>query len=108
MHSRRFDDKAKNTPQELIVRTIFDAFFEDLSIFQSHIDARLIKLKDIKPYLEYYIMELAGEGRCHASPKFGQQVAEYLNFFWYQRVLTMAKKIYRRFPEVKKPQAKRR
>ena len=30
-----FDQKDKNTQQELIVRTVLDAFFEDLSIFQS-------------------------------------------------------------------------
>jgi hypothetical protein len=96
-----FDQKDKNTQQELIVRTVLDAFFEDLSIFQSHIDARLIKLEDIKPYLEYYIKELVGQGRCHASPKFGKQAAEYLTFFGYQRVITMAKNMGHRFPDVK-------
>lgn len=103
-----FDEKDKNTDQELIVRTVLDAFFEDLSIFQSHIDARLIKLKDVKPYLEYYIMELAGKGRCHNSPKFAKQVAEYLTYFRYERVVTMAKKMGHRLPKVKKPLAKRR
>jgi hypothetical protein len=93
-----FDQKNKNTDQELIVRTVLDAFFEDLSIFQSHIDARLIKLKDIKPYLEYYINELVGQGRCHNSPEFGEQVAKYLTYFGYRRVMTMAKNMGHRFP----------
>jgi hypothetical protein len=103
-----FDQKNKNTQQELIVRTVLDAFFEDLSIFQSHIDARLIKLKDIKPYLEYYILELVGQGRCHNSPEFGKQVAEYLTYFRYGRVITMAKNMGHPFPDVKQPQRKRR
>jgi hypothetical protein len=96
-----FDQKNKNDPQELIVRTVLDAFFEDLSIFQSHIDARLIKLRDIKPYLEYYILELVGQGRCHNSPEFGKQVAEYLTYFRYGRVITMAKNMRHPFPDVK-------
>jgi hypothetical protein len=103
-----FDQKNKNTQQELIIRTVLDAFFEDLSIFQSHIDARLIKLKDIKPYLEYYILELVGQGRCHNSSEFGEQVARYLTYFGYGRVITMAKNMGHRFSDVKQPQAKQR
>jgi hypothetical protein len=103
-----FEQKDKNSPQELIVRTVLDTFFEDLSIFQSHIDARLIKLEDIKPYLEYYINELVGQGRCHNSPEFGEQVAKYLTYFGYRRVMTMAKNMHHQFPDVKQSQAKQR
>jgi hypothetical protein len=70
--------------------------------------ARLIKLKDIKPYLEYYILELVGQGRCHNSSEFGEQVARYLTYFGYGRVITMAKNMGHRFSDVKQPQAKQR
>ena len=75
-----FDQKPHNNPDELTVRIALDAFFEDLNIFQSHIDAGLIKLKDIRPYLEYRMKELVGKGRCHKNEKFGKQVAEYLRY----------------------------
>ena len=47
-----FDQKIKNTPKELVVRIILDGFFDDLNIFQNHADRGLIKLRDIRPYLE--------------------------------------------------------
>lgn len=84
-----FDQKTKNTPQELIVRTVLDAFFEDLNIFQNHVDTGLIKLNDIRPYLEYWIKELVGQGRCHKSVVFGKQVCMYLNYFGYEKVVIL-------------------
>src|SRR5262249_24893934 len=95
-----FDQKTKNTPQELIVRTVLDAFFEDLSIFQNYVDTGLIKLRDISPYLEYWIKELVGQGRCHNSIIFGEQVCRYLNYFGYERVVILAENMGYPFPVV--------
>ena len=50
-----FDQKNKNTYEEIILRDIFDDLFDGISLFQSHIDIGLIKLQDIRPYLD--IME---------------------------------------------------
>ena len=95
-----FDQKTKNTPKELVVRIILDGFFDDLNIFQNHVDTGLIKLRDIRPYLEYWIKELVGQGRSHKSAFFGQQVCRYLNYFGYEKVVTLAKNMGDRFPEV--------
>lgn len=95
-----FDQKTKNTPKELIVRIVLDGFFDDLNIFQNHVDTGLIKLRDIRPYLEYWIKELVGQGRSHKSVFFGQQVCRYLNYFGYERVVTLAGNMGYRFPEV--------
>jgi predicted nucleotidyltransferase len=85
-----FDQKTENDDNEIIARDIFDDFFDDLGTFQSHIDTKLIKLKDIKPYLEYWIQELTGHERVH-NVDFGNQVAKYLDFFGYDRVVKLAK-----------------
>ena len=74
-----FDQKKNNTEMELIVRGILDEFFDDLSIFQTHVDAGLIELKDIKPYLEYWIRELTGHGQLRGN-SFAQQTLKYLRF----------------------------
>ena len=95
-----FDQKTKNTPKELVVRIILDGFFDDLNIFQNHVDTGLIKLRDLRPYLEYWIKELVGQGRSHKSAFFGQQVCRYLNYFGYEKVVTLAKNMGYRFPEV--------
>jgi predicted nucleotidyltransferase len=91
-----FDQRTENDDNEIIVRDIFDDFFDDLGTFQSHIDTKLIKLKDIKPYLEYWIQELTGHGRVH-NVKFGNQVAKYLDFFGYDRVVKLAEDMGRPF-----------
>jgi hypothetical protein len=96
-----FDQKEINEEPEIVVRIILDEFFEDLSIFQNHIDAGLIKLKDIKPYLEYWIQELTGRGRVHDDIRFGVQVGKHLKYFGYTRVLVLAKDMGCPFP--KKP-----
>jgi hypothetical protein len=75
-----FDQKEINDEKEIVVRDILDDLFEDLNNFQGHIEAGLVKVQDIKPYLEYWIQELTGKGRVHDDPKFGAQVARYLNF----------------------------
>lgn len=85
-----FDQKEENDDDEITIRNILDAFFDELSTFQSHIEADLIKLQDIQPYLEYWMIQLAGRGQIHGSD-FARQVAKYLDFFGYKRVLTLAK-----------------
>ena len=87
-----FDQKEVNDDKEVIVRRIFDEFFEDLGNFQSDIDAKLIKAEDIKPYLEYWMGELTGRGLIY-NAKFAKQVARYLAFFKYTRVLTLGDKM---------------
>jgi hypothetical protein len=92
-----FDQQGGNTEKELIVRDILDDFFSDLSTFQSHIEADLIKLQDIRPYLEYWMRELTDRGRLRKHP-FAEQTAKYLAFFGYNRVLALASNMGYPFP----------
>jgi hypothetical protein len=85
-----FDQKKENDESEIIIRDIFDDFFDDLSTFQGHIESGLIKLQDIKPYLEYWMSELAGHGRIRGTD-FADQVGRYLNYFRFERTLTLAR-----------------
>jgi hypothetical protein len=94
-----FDQKGENDEKELIARAILDDFFGELSTFQHHIDAGLIKVTDIQPYLEYWILELLGRGRVHDDPKLGTQVAKYLSFFGYDTVIRLAQTMGHPFPK---------
>jgi hypothetical protein len=85
-----FDQKKENDESEIVIRDIFDDFFDDLSTFQGHIESGLIKLQDIRPYLEYWMGELGGHGRVR-STDFADQVARYLNYFGFERTLTLAR-----------------
>jgi len=92
-----FDQKDENEDDELIVRGILDGFFEDLSAFQSHIEAGLIKVQDVQPYLEYWMGELTGQGRVRTAA-FAKQVAMFLKYFGYKRVLTLGTNMGYSFP----------
>jgi hypothetical protein len=92
-----FDQKTDNTAEELVVRDICDEFFGDLSIFQSHIEAGLIQLKDISPYLEYWMRTLSGQENIRGLG-FAKQAAMFMNYFGYKRILVLASKMNCRFP----------
>ncbi len=64
---------------------IFDEFFTDLSMFQHHIDAKLIRLADVRPYLEYWIKSINGYGTVK-SIKLAQQINKFLDSFEYTAV----------------------
>jgi hypothetical protein len=84
-------NSAENDKETLLVRGALDDFISGLSIFQSHIDTGLIKLEDIRPYLEYWVGELTGKGRIQTNPDVGRHVARYLRYYGYERVLTLAR-----------------
>jgi hypothetical protein len=92
-----FDQKANNSDEEVVVRRICDDFFDDLSIFQSHIEAKLIRLNDISPYLEYWIRALSGRGKIR-SREFARQAAMFMDYFGYKRVLVLASNLNSPFP----------
>ncbi|MGT2437142.1 hypothetical protein ACU4GH_16265 [Bradyrhizobium betae] len=72
------------------IRMIFDEFFTDLSMFQHHIDANLIKPKDIRPYLEYWIKSINGHGRIY-SVVLAKQMNKFLVYFDYSAVLKLSR-----------------
>lgn len=90
------DDNDEDT---LHVRTILDDFLGNLSNFQSHIEAGLIKLRDIRPYLVYWIRELTGKGRIQTNANFGRQVAAYSRHFGYESLIKLANAMGATFPE---------
>jgi hypothetical protein len=94
-----FTEKELNDEREIVVRKIMSVFFDDLSTFQNHIEAGLIKPRDIKPYLEYWFQELTAKGRVHDDIRLAFQIAKYLSYFGYGRVLTLARSMGYPFPQ---------
>jgi hypothetical protein len=85
-----FTEKEENTYDEIAIRDVFDELFSRISVFQSHIDTGLIKLRDVRPYLEYWIKELSGHGNVH-SQEVAAKIRKYLQFFGYSQVLLFAR-----------------
>jgi len=93
-----FDENEENTEDEILIRDTFDSLFGGLSLFQSHIEAGLIKLQDIRPYLEYWIRELSGHGKVH-SEAVALQIGKYLQYFGYGPVLILSRNMGYYFKE---------
>jgi hypothetical protein len=74
---------------EFSIRMILDQFFTDLSMFQHHIDAKLIKVRDVRPYLEYWIKGINGYGSIY-SVRLAQQIHAFLNAFDYNAILKLS------------------
>jgi hypothetical protein len=72
------------------IRMIFDQFFTDLSMFQHHIDAKLIKQKDVRPYLEYWIKGINGYGQIY-TVELARQMNAFLVSFGYSAVLKLSR-----------------
>jgi hypothetical protein len=76
------------------VRSIMDEFFTDLTMFQHHIDAKLIKLTDVQPYLEYWINSINGHGlvfeQVH-TVALAKRINEFLRSFGYKAILKLSK-----------------
>lgn len=84
-----FDQKEGFSDDELCVRGVLDKLFDEMNTFQSHIDAGLIKLDDIRPYIEYWIREMSGNGRVHEE-RLAHQIHRFLEYFGYRRALRLA------------------
>ena len=78
------------SPQEFAVRMIFDEFFTDLSMFQNHIEAKLIRLEDVQPYLEYWIKSINGHGVVKGD-LLASQIDKFLRTFDYRAVLQLSR-----------------
>jgi hypothetical protein len=85
-----FDQQVDFDEPHLSVRLIFDQFFTDLSMFQHHLDAKLILLRNIRPYLAYWIKGLNGYGPIY-SIKVAKQINVFLQAFDYDAVLKLSR-----------------
>jgi hypothetical protein len=72
------------------IRNSFDEFFTDLSSFQHHVETGLIKIEDIKPYLEYWIKSINGYGKIH-GPALAKQINKFLKDYDYLPVIKLSK-----------------
>jgi len=89
---RTLKDQQMFDEPHFTIRMIFDEFFTDLSMFQHHIDANLIKMKDIRPYLEYWIKSICGYGHIY-SGALAKQIHQFLKYFDYSAVLKLSQRL---------------
>lgn len=89
---RTFEEQQMFENPHFIIRMIFDEFFTDLSMFQHHVDANLLKMKDVRPYLEYWIRSISGHGHIYTGA-LAKQMHQFLKYFGYSAVLKFSRRL---------------
>ena len=87
---RTLEEQQRYEEPYFTIRMVFDEFFTDLSMFQHHVDANLIKLKDVRPYLVYWIKGINGYGRIY-TVELARQMNKFLEYFDYAAVLKLSR-----------------
>ena len=83
---------------QLFTRDIFDCFFDYLLMFNNYIDTKLITVKDIKPYLHYWIDILANPENTQKTDATRNRMWDYIDKYGYKGVRSLCAKFgYKNF-----------
>lgn len=72
--------------EEVLIKGVFDTFFDRLIMFDNYIETGLIATKDIKPYLIYWIKILADNQNHRKSNAVRTQIWLYIDEYGFNRV----------------------
>jgi hypothetical protein len=81
------------TDEETIIRQAVDEFLVKLSMFQSYIDSKLIKPKDLEPYFYYWIKLICDRDIERKAKDFFHQLWKFINYYDYSQII----KLFRNF-----------
>ncbi len=79
-------ERDRFSEEEVVIKCVFDAFFDRLILFDHYLEAGLIQAKDIKPYLNYWIAILADPQNNRKSKEVRTQIWEYMDEYGYGRL----------------------
>ena len=72
--------------KHIIIKKVFDALFDGLSMFENYIETGLVSAKDLEPYLNYWITILADNNNRRKSTKLREQMWKYIDEYGYSKV----------------------
>ena len=79
--------------EEVVIKSIFDSLFDRITLFNNYIETGLIKTKDIKPYLIYWVKILADPRNQRKSKEIKHQIKTFLEEYEYDGVLAFCNKL---------------
>ena len=65
--------------EEVVIRNVFDRLFGWLVMFNSYIETDLVTVKDLRPYLIFWIQVLADTDNNRKSQKVREQIWKYID-----------------------------
>ena len=69
--------------KEALLRDCFDRLLDGLVMFQNFIEARLISVDELRPYMNYWLRSISGETRQH-TPQFYLLLHNYINVYGFK------------------------
>ena len=78
--------------KEVVIKKIFDNFFDRIGWFDIYIQTGLIETKDIKPYLIYWINIIADETNERKDNDLREQMWRYIKEYNYIDFISICKK----------------
>lgn len=79
------------TDEETVIRQTVDEFLVKLSMFQSYIDSKLAKPKDLEPYFSYWIKLIGDKEVERKSQEFFNQLWKFINYYDYNQIIKLFK-----------------
>lgn len=86
------------------IREIFERFLEFLARFDGFVEARLVRKKDLNPYLDYWVKLISGQDvhSPQATEKVLPQLWKFIDYFGYRDVRRLVSRYHTvAFPEFK-------
>lgn len=80
------------TFEEAVIKGVFDVFFDRLTMIDIFIETKLIEVKDIKPYLIYWIEIIANSSNARKEKKVRDQIWTYINEYGYTNVKSLCER----------------
>lgn len=80
------------SPEELLIRNIFDEFLTKLSYFNYYLDTNLITLNDLRPYLGYWVNIIGNPQSGKRSNTVLRQIWKFIEYYEYNAVASLVKK----------------
>lgn len=82
-----FDDETEAfSPQEMLCREAFDAWLTGLETLDHHVETGLIQVRDLKPYLGYWIERMADPATRWKDAGFYLNLAAFIDGYQYRGV----------------------
>jgi hypothetical protein len=88
---KTLDEKRYFPPVEERIRKVFDGFLTELEMLNSYVESGMLKDKDLRPFIGYWIDLMNGAG-AFIRPNLAEQLARYLEYFDYRGVLSLMKR----------------
>lgn len=91
---KRYDDHAPGfEPHEVALRDSFDSFLDGVEQLGAHASSGLIQVKDLVPYVEYYLDIIFNPASTRMAPDAKQAIQNYVKEYDYVEVLALAERL---------------